>query len=198
MVDGNAHAGSVALLENTFPVRWKKTGVDLGIFRPGARADELNVVNFSVGAGYPLLAMVAIESSDFCGAGRLPTMAPFTVPELLAMSRHPLSLRCAAITGALLMLAVLAGCASSRPALLMDNSQARQIECHGVFGSWAGCRSEAVAVCGGGAYQVLSRNREEGASEAQVDAYNAEVAFQERSMLVRCGVEGPLRVALNG
>lgn len=113
------------------------------------------------------------------------------------MYRPLVSLRCAATAGAILMLAVLAGCASSRPALLMDNSQARQIECHGVFGSWAGCRSEAVAVCGG-AYQVLSRNREEGASQAQVDAHNAGLAFQERSMLVRCGAEGPVRVALNG
>ena len=114
------------------------------------------------------------------------------------MSRLAAVLRPATTVTVALMLAALAGCASSRPALLMDNTQASQIECHGLFGSWAGCHTEAVAVCGGGVYQVLSRNHDEVASEAELDARNAGVAFHERSLLVRCAAEGPARVAFNG
>lgn len=111
------------------------------------------------------------------------------------MSRHSSVIRTAATAIAVLTLALLGGCASSRPALLMDHTQAQQIECHGLFGSWEGCRTEALAVCSSGTFQILSRNRHDGASEAEVEARTAGNAFHERRMLVRCGEDLPLSAA---
>lgn len=109
------------------------------------------------------------------------------------MPAFSLSPRTLVLPLAALSLALLAGCASSRPAVLLDNSQAQQIECHGLFGSWQACRSQALAVCGTGAYQVISRNQRDGASEAEAEALEQGAAFHQRSMLVQCAAaEQPL------
>jgi hypothetical protein len=89
----------------------------------------------------------------------------------------------------------LSGCATSQQAYLANSAPAQRIECSGVFGSWDSCRSEAVVACGDQGYQVLSRNHEEGITEAEAEQRVADKSFHERNMLVQCGT-GTNRLAV--
>lgn len=101
------------------------------------------------------------------------------------------------ITFAFAAMAVLflSGCATSQQAYLANSSPAQRIECSGVFGSWDSCRSQALVACGDQGYQVLSRNHEEGISEAEAERQVAAKSFHERNMLVQCGT-GTNRLAV--
>jgi hypothetical protein len=136
--------------------------------------------------------MVVIDGIDFRHSRASGNMASFLFRSLAMYAQPAVFPVFRALVAALLLtllLASLGGCASSRPALLADQSAAQQIECPGLFGSWQGCRAEALNLCGG-SYQVLSRNQHEGASEDEVEALVAEAAYRQRSMLVRCADQG--------
>lgn len=92
---------------------------------------------------------------------------------------------------------VLSGCATSQQAYLADSSAAQRIECNGVFGSWDSCRTEAAVACGDTGYQVISRNRIDGLSEAEAEQHVAGQSFHERNMLIQCGVGGSRLASLS-
>lgn len=86
----------------------------------------------------------------------------------------------------ILLLLLLAGCASSKPTYLPDGSMGHMIGCSGSAASWGMCYEKAGQLCGPKGYTVVAGGAEQGAVVTATGGTVFGGSTMTRSMMIKC------------
>jgi hypothetical protein len=87
---------------------------------------------------------------------------------------------------ALVLIALLTGCASASKTYGPDGREAYTLTCSGAARSWSNCYAKAGKICGTKGYDVLSQNGDQNAIITGSNGNFAGASGNSRSLLISC------------